>query len=365
MASNRSVRSLFAIPQTAVYVLLVANIAAYAVCLGRSENGTMTSDLLYRSGAMYLFALERHEYWRLVAAGFLHANPLHLAGNMLCLVLWGGLLERRVGSLYFLLIYFSAVIFGNIVSSLLHTQPYLAVGASGGVSGILSALFALWILAKIDLTLNFFVANIGLNIVLGFSNSRIDWQTHLGGFIAGLIAITVLDAAERFNSIIFRCKFPEFVKVNLAAVFVAVFVLARKPTGDLMAGQHWVLPVLAYGTAGLAVTKMVDLLLAVRKGLAVVVGLLAATNSAVVVLMGLTFAAPLLSACATSASDGMMLRSILELGCAHDYGALAIAAAVTLGLTILLYSAELSRGIKDVGFIGNTLRAERHRRQGL
>jgi hypothetical protein len=34
-------------------------------------------------------------------------------------------------------------------------------------------------------------------------------------------------------------------------------------------------------------------------------------------------------------------------------------------LTLLLYSHELYRGIKDIGFVGASLSGERRRRQGI
>jgi hypothetical protein len=34
-------------------------------------------------------------------------------------------------------------------------------------------------------------------------------------------------------------------------------------------------------------------------------------------------------------------------------------------LTLLLYWQDIRRGIKDVGFVGASLRAERNRRQGI
>jgi hypothetical protein len=43
----------------------------------------------------------------------------------------------------------------------------------------------------------------------------------------------------------------------------------------------------------------------------------------------------------------------------------AIAAACSFMVTILLYLQELVRGIKDIGFVGASLRAERKRRQGI
>ena len=70
--------------------------------------------------------------------------------NMLCLVLWGGHLERRVGPAYFLVIYLCAMVFGAIIGNGIHSTPYLTVGASGATSGILGALLCLWILGKLN-----------------------------------------------------------------------------------------------------------------------------------------------------------------------------------------------------------------------
>jgi membrane associated rhomboid family serine protease len=92
-------------------------------------------DFDNRYGGMYSTALARHEYWRLLAYGFLHVNFIHLTTNMLCLVLWGGHLEKRVGPAYFLIIYLCAMVFGAIVGNAIHTTPYLTVGASGATSG--------------------------------------------------------------------------------------------------------------------------------------------------------------------------------------------------------------------------------------
>src|SRR5262249_18841472 len=163
---------------------------------------------LFRNGAMYSLALQRHEYWRLVAYGFLHLNLFHLATNMLCLALWGAHLERRIGSTYFLLVYAAALVVAALVSDLAHHGAYITVGASGAVSGVLGALFGLWILAKIDLTANFFIVNVGLNAVLALSSPRIDWAAHVGGFVAGLVACALIDLLEKLNFHLLRCKFP-------------------------------------------------------------------------------------------------------------------------------------------------------------
>jgi membrane associated rhomboid family serine protease len=177
----RDSQSFFAAPQAAVYLLLTVNILVFALCLKLAGTPELPGALLYRYGAMYASALPRQEYWRLIAYGFLHSNLVHLLTNMLCLLLWGGQLERRLGWTYFVVVYGCALVFGAIVGDAIHAKPYLTVGASGATSGILGALLCLWILGRTDLPGNFFIINIGLNVVLALSNPRIDWGVHAGG----------------------------------------------------------------------------------------------------------------------------------------------------------------------------------------
>src|SRR5580698_1191322 len=87
MKFNRSVGA-FEFPHTATALLLAVNILVYALTLQRSGMPAPSSDVLFRSGAIYSGALARHEYWRLVAYAFLHGSMLHLLTNMACLVWW-------------------------------------------------------------------------------------------------------------------------------------------------------------------------------------------------------------------------------------------------------------------------------------
>src|SRR5439155_6170860 len=80
------------------------------------------------------------EYYRLVTSAFLHADWQHLIVNMLSLHFFGSNVELMVGKAQFLLIYFGAVVGGNLLSLYVHRHHhYLAYGASGGVCGIIFA----------------------------------------------------------------------------------------------------------------------------------------------------------------------------------------------------------------------------------
>jgi membrane associated rhomboid family serine protease len=81
--------------------------------------------------------------WQIVTYSFLHASVLHLFFNMFALYMFGGEVERLIGPVRFLKLYFAAVLSAAaaqlIVSSLAGGEPYPTVGASGGIFGLLLA----------------------------------------------------------------------------------------------------------------------------------------------------------------------------------------------------------------------------------
>lgn len=355
--------SFFEVPHAAVYALMTVTVLTSGFCFIQAGGPSAPAELLYRYGGMYTTAIARHEYWRLLAYGFLHVNFVHLTMNMLCLVLWGGHLERRVGPAYFLIIYLCAMVFGAVIGNGIHSTPYLTVGASGATSGILGALLCLWILGKLDVGFDFFAINIGLNIAFAFGNSRIDWGVHLGGFAAGLIACALLDLIEKANIHVLRCKFPEAVKVNLTllACVAALWAWSGQAQAIAAGGAGWG-AALVVVAACCAVVKMVDLILSMKKGLAIVVTVLAGANAAAVMLSG----GALASTCSPRWPTGSVpLDNLLVIFCPNPVLISGLAAIGAAAVTLWLCSKEISRGIEDVGFVGTSLRAERGRRRGL
>jgi rhomboid protease GluP len=248
------------------------------------------------------------------------------------------------------------LIAGALVSAITHDGPYLSVGASGAISAILGALLSLRLLGLVGLPWNFFVINIGLNIALAASVARIDWGAHLGGFVAGMIVCVLLDILERALARLLRCKFPEFVKMNGFVVFVAVVAYYwHQPVAAFFQQNISVLASVAV-VVGLAAIKVTDLILSMKKGLAVVVVAFALANPALVWLWSDGIAQVLTSVCA--GRPGLAV-------CTNIDGAIALVALAVLALTVLFYWPQLSRGISDVGFVGAGLRGERARRQRL
>jgi membrane associated rhomboid family serine protease len=360
---NRRGQTLVEAPHALTVVLVVLNVAAYALCFRQSGSEAIASDVLFRYGAMYAHALERGEYWRLIAYGFLHVNGIHLAGNMLCLVLWGGHLEQRIGHLYFLLIYLAALVAGAVVTDLSQAREYLTVGASGATSGLLGALLFLGLFGKVPLSANFFVVNIGLNVVLAASNSRINWAAHLGGFTAGLIGCALLDVIERATRYVLRCRFPEFVKLNGFLIVCAAALLVAGARSPIPFAPGLGLPALAVlGVVTVISVKAVDLLLSTRKGLAVIVALLAIANAGLVLLITTAYPTTLAPLCALGSAA---VQNALAAACASPTLLALGGAMIALIVTLLACHHSLIRGLTDVGFVGNSLRGERARRSGL
>lgn len=153
--------------------------------------------------------LQRKEYIRLLTAGFLHADIMHLAFNMLTLYFFGPIVIQGFGNIGFAIIYFGSILLGNIFSLFLYQkQPwYSAIGASGGVSGILFASIAM--LPDLGIYLFFIPIPIpgyifGL-VYFGYSvymmlnprqHDNIGHAAHLGGAFFGLV-YAVANAPER------------------------------------------------------------------------------------------------------------------------------------------------------------------------
>ncbi|HZR75692.1 rhomboid family intramembrane serine protease [Bradyrhizobium sp.] len=358
MKFSRSVGA-FEVPHTATALLLGVNIVVYALVLQRSGTSVPSSAALFRSGAIYSGALARHEYWRLVAYAFLHVSMLHILTNMACLVWWGGPLEKRIGTAYFLLIYFASVIAGALFGIFTSPGLYLSVGASAGISGILGALLCLKLLKRIDLPASFFVINLGLNVLVAFIG-RVDWRAHLGGILAGMVVCAVIDAFEVTGPKLMRCKFPEFVKLNLGILFAVVAWLTDfSPVAMLL-----VLAVLIVAVKG------IDVALSLPRGLALTVAMLAAGNAlvmgAVVILTLPETTGDILLPANLVPWAASSLRSLIEAAAAVPVITTLIVVVAVLGLTPLVYWPELTRGLNDRGgFVAASFRAERGRRRGL
>ncbi|MCB9362004.1 rhomboid family intramembrane serine protease [Candidatus Woesearchaeota archaeon] len=71
----------------------------------------------------------------IVSSWFLHANLLHLLGNMLFLYIFGRILERKISPVKYLLVYFMSALIADVFSALAGQG---GLGASGAIAGIIA-----------------------------------------------------------------------------------------------------------------------------------------------------------------------------------------------------------------------------------
>ena len=169
--------------------LIIINIAAYFVSLFFND-ATLNSLINYPKDL-----LSTHAY-TLITAGFLHANMGHLFGNMLALFIFGRVVERTIGSWKIGILYFAALIFSGVFSSLIHLFLIVdntgGLGASGAIMGMVSTAILLnpfYLTYELIAPLPVMIVGwltIYLDIigVLNPAEDGIGHFAHLGGFLS-------------------------------------------------------------------------------------------------------------------------------------------------------------------------------------
>lgn len=165
----------------------------------------------------YLFSTygiqEMKQVDRLLTSAFLHGDFMHLFFNMLALYFFSDIIIHQFNNVTYLIIYFAAVLGGNLLTLWMFRRDstYTAVGASGGVSGIIFAAIAVYpqmsmMIMPIPIPIPGWLFGIGYLAysVYGMRSSlgNIGHAAHLGGAAIGLIiAIILYPATLQYNTI--------------------------------------------------------------------------------------------------------------------------------------------------------------------
>ena len=146
---------------------------------------------------------------------FLHGGLLHLAGNLLYLWIFGNNVEEAMGHGRFLIFYVLcgiAAVFAQVLPNPGSIVPM--IGASGAISGVLGAYLLLYPRARVllGLPLGFLIVELGrfragwvllawfvMQLLMGgmsatrppSTHGGIAFAAHIGGFVAGLLLVTV------------------------------------------------------------------------------------------------------------------------------------------------------------------------------
>ena len=170
------------------FALIAVNVAVF---LPSMSNNRVLVDY-----GLHAFPIDQLDQWyRLVTAGFLHFNILHIGFNMWILYQLGQQLEPTLGRVRFGLLYLASLL-GGSVGALLVSPDALTAGASGAVFGLMGAIAVSLRSRGINILQTSIGSLLVMNLVLTFAISGISIGGHLGGLAAGALGGLLLDRTE-------------------------------------------------------------------------------------------------------------------------------------------------------------------------
>ena len=150
-------------------------------------------------------------YFTIVSSMFLHGGFMHLIGNMLFLWIYGNNIEDAMGHIKFLFFYLFCGLAAAFLQALVTPNSNIPmIGASGAVSGVLSAYLLLYPKARVStlIFIFFFITVIripaGILILIWFATQLLNasltdpnspgvaWFAHIGGFLMGILLLPFL-----------------------------------------------------------------------------------------------------------------------------------------------------------------------------
>ena len=197
-------------PSFLTWGLILINFAVYFYLV---QNPVMDQSAIQKYALVPADISAGRHLSTLVTSMFLHANLLHVGGNMLFLWIFGNNVEDRLGEIKFLIVYFAAGIAGSLLQVFITPSSTIpTLGASGAISGLLAAYVLYYPRARVltfivpifFVTLSawvfigYWIALQALNAFLsiGVTGGGVAFFAHVGGFVTGLILAILLRPRE-------------------------------------------------------------------------------------------------------------------------------------------------------------------------
>lgn len=201
------------------YGLILANILIFFFFM--MQGTYVLEGAIWDLGTIPYAILNGEKLWTLLTSMFMHADIMHLLGNMLYLWVFGDNIEAALGHFKYIIFY----LFGGLAASFVHISsiifalpslgPYWgvinlktpAVGASGAISAVLGAYLLLYPRARIRTVVFYIFIQIisvpayfylgfwflyqlmmGMFTLTGMSSGVAFWA-HIGGFVTGFLMV--------------------------------------------------------------------------------------------------------------------------------------------------------------------------------
>ena len=191
-------------------LLILANVAVFALELHLGPHAVSSMRRFAMTPVQIAdwhpgFALDFWPIATLVTSIFMHAGALHLAGNMLYLLIFGPAVEEAMGRVRFFGFYLIAGIAAGLTIVAMSPESRVPViGASGAIAGVLGAYFMLYpggrIYTFVEAPAIFYLlAWFALQLYSGISSGAqgpliggVAWWAHVGGFLFGVASAPIL-----------------------------------------------------------------------------------------------------------------------------------------------------------------------------
>lgn len=135
------------------------------------------------------------QWWRIVAAMFLHFSWTHILLNGWSLYVMGEIVEPALGPQRFLGVYMLGGVMGGLVSLALYSPYEILAGASGAIFGLFGATAAIAWTARGPARaylLRWVVGILVINLVFDLMNPSIGIWDHFGGLVGGILGTFML-----------------------------------------------------------------------------------------------------------------------------------------------------------------------------
>ena len=191
---KRKLKRKFELNSTTIIMMVCVFMFVVIAIVASIYNNTIAASIVF--GAYYkAIIVVQKEYFRFFTSGFIHIDLIHLLMNLMSFYYIGNLCEKIFGVKKYLVILFSSIILGSVVTYLV-TPNSLAVGLSGGIYGLMGAFFVYAYTVGMykspafrSQLINILIINLLISLMPG-----IGLFAHLGGLLCGiLLAFVMID----------------------------------------------------------------------------------------------------------------------------------------------------------------------------
>ncbi len=177
---------------TYAFLFVFACVFGFELYLSHSLSTPQMMQLVLMGGSNWNLVVRDQQWYRLATAGLLHGGWMHLLFNGYAFYFAGTTLEPLLGRSWLFLLFWIGVVGGSAAGLALNSPNVISVGASGGIMGLLAAMFVVAHRIPAGAERNLIRTNalqvlIPSLIPIGISigGAQIDYGAHAGGAVAG------------------------------------------------------------------------------------------------------------------------------------------------------------------------------------